>query len=688
MSNKIDTLNIFICPSCSSKNLKFQERKIHCESCKKTFMKNNNIYYFDNNKASFNWNVKGNPINSFLKNIKKSDLNDAFNNTVNGLTIDDGVLLWARTYDPTRSTLQYILNIKKNDKVLEIGPGWGAIALHIIPNCSEYFALDQIRDHVHYISETLKRDKKNYNKLKFICSGNDNFIPFKSNKFDHVILNGVLEWVASNNLSSSPKKIQELFLNEINRILKPNGKLYIGIENRISWKYFRGTPEGHIKMMFGALLPRFVTRLYLKIFRNQNFREYTYTLWGYYELLKLSKFKFKRFFTTIPQYSNIKYFSPISLFSNFRSLPLISNKPWNKKNIFSTFPFNLFSPNYGFIASRSNENLNTIIDEIINILILKNKWNNVKILNGYGCISGTGKINSLILVNKKNKYWLSIAGSNFTRRGIKQNYLAYNYLKNKKNIKDSIINLYEINNYENYTYSLEDYFDGKSPILNFKNDYFNKYNLKVYDKIIEISKLGRSKIIDKKIYSNLISIPFDNLKKWFTPSENLKYKKLLDNISKWLYSSFFNKKLLLVPIHGDLVPTNTLVNSKNEIKIIDWEFFQEEGLPLTDLIIFIGNSYRIFVREEFLNKNIDPDKIAFHGYPEMFLNSEFSVWLNNYLNEMKIDMSLKKPLLFMWWISYVNNMLPFYQFNPKWKIYRVEDILNKWDRILNFEIKK
>ena len=33
--------------------------------------------------------------------------------------------------------------------------------------------------------------------------------------------------------------------------------------------------------------------------------------------------------------------------------------------------------------------------------------------------------------------------------------------------------------------------------------------------------------------------------------------------------------------------------------------------------------------------------MAFHGYPEMFLNSEFSNWLNNYLNELKIDISLK-----------------------------------------------
>ena len=60
-------------------------------------------------------------------------------------------------------------------------------------------------------------------------------------------------------------------------------------------------------------------------------------------------------------------------------------------------------------------------------------------MDGYGSISGTGKINTLILINEKTKYWLSIAGTEFTRRGLKQNNLAYDYFKDKKTLKIQLL---------------------------------------------------------------------------------------------------------------------------------------------------------------------------------------------------------------------------------------------------------
>ena len=69
-------------------------------------------------------------------------------------------------------------------------------------------------------------------------------------------------------------------------------------------------------MMFGALLPRFITRL-CKLFRNQKFREYTYTLWGYYELLKESRFNYKDF---LLQFLNIQI---VSIFHLYHYLVII-----------------------------------------------------------------------------------------------------------------------------------------------------------------------------------------------------------------------------------------------------------------------------------------------------------------------------------------------------------------------------
>ena len=79
-------------------------------------------------------------------------------------------------------------------------------------------------------------------------------LPLAENSFDLVIVNGVLEWVGEWDLTVDPRTVQVNFLKKILRLLKDDGILLIGIENRIGWGLFLGG-EDHSGMAYTSLVP-------------------------------------------------------------------------------------------------------------------------------------------------------------------------------------------------------------------------------------------------------------------------------------------------------------------------------------------------------------------------------------------------------------------------------------------------
>ena len=57
---------------------------------------------------------------------------------------------------------------------------------------------------------------------------------------------------------TNPRRTQQRFLQELGRILKPDGQLFVAIENRWNYEYFGGRPDHHSGLKYGSLLPRFL----------------------------------------------------------------------------------------------------------------------------------------------------------------------------------------------------------------------------------------------------------------------------------------------------------------------------------------------------------------------------------------------------------------------------------------------
>ena len=143
---------------------------------------------------------------------------------------------------------KFLLPKIKNKVVLDLGCGNGKYAKVFAPHSKKYFALDISKEQIKLAKIKTRKIKK----IKFITTSAEK-IPLKNNSIDVVIALWVLIVVEG-------FKRKKQILREIERVLKPNGKMWI-IENDSKGKFEE--MRGHIKK----------TVKYNEWLKNQKFKE-------------------------------------------------------------------------------------------------------------------------------------------------------------------------------------------------------------------------------------------------------------------------------------------------------------------------------------------------------------------------------------------------------------------------------
>lgn len=144
----------------------------------------------------------------------------------------------------TRENILSWYPFSKEETILEVGAGCGAITGLLCRKVRHVTSVDlsKRRSDINYA-----RNKK-YDNLD-IYVGNLNDMIFEE-KFDYIVLNGVLEYAISFTDSETP---YEDFLLQMSKFLKYSGKIIISIENRLGLKYFSGAAEDHTAILFSGL---------------------------------------------------------------------------------------------------------------------------------------------------------------------------------------------------------------------------------------------------------------------------------------------------------------------------------------------------------------------------------------------------------------------------------------------------
>lgn len=135
-------------------------------------------------------------------------------------------------------------NFDENASILEVGGGLGAITGLLCEKCSDVTVveLSKRRSQINF------ERHKQYDNLEIIV-GDINDISFDK-KFDYITLIGVLEYAACFSDAENP---YQATLNNLKKLLKPNGKIIIAIENRLGIKYFSGASEDHVGQYFEGI---------------------------------------------------------------------------------------------------------------------------------------------------------------------------------------------------------------------------------------------------------------------------------------------------------------------------------------------------------------------------------------------------------------------------------------------------
>lgn len=202
-----------------------------------------------------------------------------------------------------RSNFINVLDINKDSVCLDCGCGLGVHTFNMAREAKEVHAFDLSIKRLRFIQQ---RQKVEGQKNIFLYHSDFAHLPFHEEMFDVIIMNGVVEWLGEIQRFEDPRDDQCAVLKQMRGLLKPGGRLYIGIENRYASAYVRG--YDHNGLWLTNYFPRFLADWVTRFRKGKPYRTYTYGVRGYKKLLRESGFDKKPdFFIAYPGYNAPQY---------------------------------------------------------------------------------------------------------------------------------------------------------------------------------------------------------------------------------------------------------------------------------------------------------------------------------------------------------------------------------------------
>jgi len=232
----------------------------------------------------------------------------------------------------SRADFHFLLPLTKDATILDLGSGYGNITIPLARYYRRVVAADA------------SLELLEFSKARAIAEGLTSIeyvhidplyaldLPFKENSFDAIILNGVLEWAAHGSDATNPALVQEQLLKRLYALLKDDGVLCIGIENR----WFPGwlPRDPHSKLKWTSILPRRIADWYARRHGfEKGYQTYIYSKPGYRRLLWRAGFKQLKFYYPFPSYRLPLYVysddHPVRTFLHRSFLETIYTRKWS-----------------------------------------------------------------------------------------------------------------------------------------------------------------------------------------------------------------------------------------------------------------------------------------------------------------------------------------------------------------------
>ncbi len=449
--------NYLICPTCKGELLD-NENSLKCQNCAVEYEKKWDIPQFSQNKDFYYCPTKkewlSEKLDEYYKKIEsdptewESLLKEIIDKIPDNKQKDEWI---ANLVDESRTAYKYLTSLNPEGHVLNFGSGWDNTTINLARTAKKVTAIDLTCERI----QTLALKKKYYNleNIDLFCGGDRPYLPFKDNSFDTIFINGVLEWVASdwsevekkyahkNKFSKAilylkevygshkPREIQKRFLKEMSRVLKDDGEMYIGIENRYSRLYFGKRPDHHSFIWFGSLYPRFIAHLVSLIRSQRPYLTFTYSVNGMKKLARDAGFNLSTTFGMEPMYR-----TPSNLFNLAHKNEIEFPRKENKyaSSFLTSWLYKKTVTSYGYIATKK-EKAKPWVELVVQEFLESQKLNQ----NDYQVkkINSNRKEKFTIFVeeksNKDNFYVIKVPITDRLVESVENNYMVLEILQEK-----------------------------------------------------------------------------------------------------------------------------------------------------------------------------------------------------------------------------------------------------------------
>lgn len=668
MKNEISS--DFICVKCQGRLFRL-EQKLQCSSCMSEFIIDDGIIDFRGNRQGYYFNpISATNMDTLINQIGVDNWSQTVRSFIKCVGPKSPDSWIDNLVVDSRYAWKIFLDSDKSKSLLDIGCGLGNLVSNLAPHFGKVYAMDLTYKRLQF---TQKRSLifNASDDFSFIAGGDQKYLPFPDRSIDCVTLSGVLEWVgegdtapynsgnkfrrlwhmlANNFGESSPRSIQIAFLKEIRRVLKEDGQLFVGIENRLNYEYFVSRPDHHSNLKYGSLMPRFMANLYSIFVKHQPYRTFTYSIPGYRKLFAEAGFDSLEFIGLFDGYSFLRKMLP---FTKIGKIWQPSKEKYLKEKIFSN---KYFVPAYGIVASSSNRKRTSVHDKIFNAITQKMG----------GGISQNFITKSYIVTDKEKL----IINCNIAAKDVvvKIPLNEASLLAQKKN-KELLIKVSGLSVSPDFICQVEE--RGLQGFVEeeVKGDIIsalirsNISHKNLYQGIGELlGKLNSPESVMLKgktefsgdIYKRVVEYPLKDL------FVELKDKSLNDYLYEYFSDNLKGKYVGSGIYHGDLSVSNIMMTPDGSYQLIDWEGGMENGIPVLDAINFIGSYYRHTNAQAGMNDTINV--LTNDNFKESeewnFLVEQYKYW--------GIDLNLHKSLVYLNWLSNVSHLLPFsLRFNEK-----------------------
>jgi ubiquinone/menaquinone biosynthesis C-methylase UbiE len=322
-----NTKTNFICSQCGNELLE-RVNIFYCSKCHKEICKVDDIPIFTSDKY---WGKV--PEKNLINTIEEIDKNGFDSFDLNQQKNFDF------TFHEDRADWRFYIPLNEDSTVLDIGAGLGRISVPLARICKSVVACDKSISRMRFLKRRLQY--QNISNITPIV-GDIFELPFKEKSFDLIVMNGVLEWVGETEQFSDPMQAQIKSLEICRKLLKKDGYLYIGIENRYALAYLRA--DDHNGLRFTSFMTRWLASFYSKLRGRGKYRTYTYSKVGYQRIIARSGFLGTvNFYLVYPGYNLPRIIIP---YENMAGIGFLVNNYVRNKNILlklvqSIFKFNI-----------------------------------------------------------------------------------------------------------------------------------------------------------------------------------------------------------------------------------------------------------------------------------------------------------------------------------------------------------